>query len=169
MPIPALEALHSVALFEEGQKRFALGKKLLAISLFCSQKTSDSHKKPKSKFTTQYKGQTLWQNKLNLCCLFTLRLWAISSCHFLQKSDCEQNPLCSLQKSDKSESLFNKEWREWLVFFFRANFSLAIKKEQFAQKSVLFSPCFWQFFTAFPSFYAQELIAHDALHSVDLF
>ena len=151
MPIPALEAIHSVALFEERQKRFALGKKLLAISLFCSQKTSDSHKKPKSKFTTQYKGQTLWQNRLNLCCLFTLRLWAISSCHFLQKSDCEQNPLCSLQKSDKSESLSKSDVSDCFVFL-RANCSLAVKNEQFAQKSELFSPCFWQFFTAFPSF-----------------
>ena len=59
----------------------------------------------------------------------------------------------SLKTSDESESVFNKERREWFTRFLRTNrtFALSLSKiERFARNNSLFSPCFWQFFTAFP-------------------
>ena len=60
--------------------------------------------------------------------------------------------ICSLQKSDESELLFNKDWHEWFTRFLRANhtFTLLLSiNDWFAQKNLLISPCFWQFFTTF--------------------
>ena len=78
----------------------------------------------------------------------------------LYKRNCEQIALLafnkrmkrvhSLKKNDKS-----KEWHEWSARFMRAKHTDALslsKKEHFTQKILLFSLCFWHFFTAFPLF-----------------
>ena len=59
--------------------------------------------------------------------------------------------LLLLLLSDKRESLSKSDMRDLLVFLERITLSL-LKNEPFAQQFSLFSPCFWQFFTAFPIF-----------------
>ena len=111
-------------------------------------------------------GKSLFAISLKLA-LFKEWLWAICSCRSLKKSNHERIVLialyirttvnekvmtvnhsrCSFKRSNVSDSLFSS------------------KKPAIRSKKVIFSRCFWQFFTAFPL----APIAPIALRSVALF
>ena len=70
--------------------------------------------------------------------------------------------LLSLQKSDKSKSLFNKEWCEWFAHFWEWIALLLKKTTNLLKKNCCFHHVFDNF-SLFSHFYAQEQIAPIAL------
>ena len=72
----SLLSLFAMSLFfKERWEQFALFHKRIAISLFCSQKTSDSLKKPKSEFPTVEKTEPSFTWPWDYVCIWYSQLW----------------------------------------------------------------------------------------------
>ena len=88
--------------------------------------------------------------------LLKVRPWAIPSHRSFKKSEPARIALVALYKRATMRKLllllFLKEQHEWFApyLLFRST------KRSIHLKNSYFSPCLWQFFTAFPLIYAQE-------------
>ena len=125
-----------------------------------------------------------WEFALSLKIAHVIeRLWAIRYCGSLKKSNPEQMALIALNKRATVSNLLGSLMTEEQLWAYRSccsvkksdlSDSLMIRanlsqKPAIPSKKFIFFICFWQFFTAFPLFYAQGQIAPVALHSVALF